>query len=233
MRLLVTRPVDDAQPLAEKLETLGHEAVILPLLQIEPKLDVSIPEIPYQAICVSSANGLAAKLDYSSLLHTPFFAIGPQSANEARRVGFDHVHDKGGNVEGLVRTMCKSLKPSDGPILYLSGSETTGDLEGKLKAQGFGVSRVIVYDALPAQVERGDSRLDGVDGVLLYSPRTAKLWTQLIRQSDADDLAKGLVHFCLSANVAANLPPSWIKRVSRTPDENGMLTLLDQQDEAD
>jgi uroporphyrinogen-III synthase len=233
MRLLVTRPVDDAQPLAEKLEALGHEAVILPLLQIEPRSGVSIPHVSFQAVCVSSANGLSAQLDFATLLHTPFFAIGPQSAKAARRLGFDHVHDRGGNVEGLVRTMCKSLKPADGPVLYLSGSETTGDLEGKLKAAGFVVTRMIVYDAVPASVARGDNRLDGVDGVLLYSPRTAKLWAQLIRQTEAEDLAQKLVHFCLSANVAANLPSGWVKKVSRTPDENGMLTLLDQQDEAD
>ncbi len=233
MKLLITRPVEDAMPLAEKLEGLGHEAVIVPLLQIQPREDVILPEGPFQAVCVSSANGLAAKVDLSIFHHTPFFAIGPQSALEARRQGFDHVHDKGGNVEGLVRTMCKSLKPENGPVLYLSGSETTGDLEGKLKAQGFTVSRVIVYDASPCTVTDLPAMLDGSEGVLLYSPRSAKLWAAQVQNAGVADQVKGLLHFCLSANVAANLPQGWAKRVSRTPDENGMLTLLDQSSEAD
>jgi uroporphyrinogen-III synthase len=233
MKLLVTRPVDDAQPLAEKLEGLGHEAVILPLLHIQPRDGVVLPTGPFQALCVSSANGLAAKVDLSPYHHVPFFAIGPQSALEARRQGFDHVHDKGGNVEGLVRVMCKSLKPENGPILYLSGSETTGDLEGKLKTEGFNVSRVIVYDAAPCDIPHLAQELASVDGVLLYSPRTTKLWATQVKQAKCEEQAKTLIHFCLSANVAANLPQGWAKRISRTPDENGMLTLLDQVNEAD
>lgn len=233
MKLLVTRPVEDAQPLADKLEGLGHDAVIVPLLEILPRENVVLPQGPFQALCVSSANGLAAKADLSIFHHIPFFAIGPQSALEARRQGFDHVHDKGGSVEGLVRTICKSLKPESGPILYLSGSETTGDLEGKLKAQGFSVARVIVYDAQPCIVAELSAFLEGADGVLLYSPRTTKLWVAQVQKSRMDERAKSLQHFCLSANVAANLPQAWAKRISRTPDENGMLTLLDQSAEAD
>jgi uroporphyrinogen-III synthase len=233
MKLLVTRPVDDAQPLAEKLEGLGHEAVILPLLQIVAREEVELPAGPFQAVCVSSANGLAAKADLSPFHHTPFFAIGPQSAKEARRLGFDHVHDKGGNVEGLVRTICKSLKPADGPVLYLSGSETTGDLEGKLKSQGFSVARVIVYDAAPCSIADLPQQVETVDGVLLYSPRTAKLWANAVMQAKCEARAKSMQHFCLSANVAANVPRDWPRLISKTPDENGMLTLLDRSAEAD
>jgi uroporphyrinogen-III synthase len=233
MKLLVTRPVEDAQPLAEKLEGLGHEAVIVPLLAINPRDDILLPDLPFQALCVSSANGLAAKADLSVYHHVPFFAIGPQSALEARRQGFDHVHDKGGSVEGLVRTICKCIKPEAGPILYLSGSETTGDLEGKLKTQGFTVSSVIVYDALPCKVAELPLLLEGADGVLLYSPRTTKLWVAQVESAGLQERAKTLQHFCLSANVAANLPQGWAKRISATPDENGMLTLLDQAAEAD
>jgi uroporphyrinogen-III synthase len=233
MKLLVTRPVDDAQPLAEKLEGLGHEAIILPLLQIVARDNIELPADTFQAVCVSSANGLSAKADLSRFHHTPFFAIGPQSAKEARRMGFDHVHDKGGNVEGLVRYICKTLKPADGPILYLSGSETTGDLEGKLKSQGFTVARVIVYDAQPCMIADLAQQLNGADGVLLYSPRSAKLWANAVAQATCGAQAKSLQHFCLSANVAANVPKEWPRLTATTPDENGMLTLLDQVNEAD
>jgi uroporphyrinogen-III synthase len=233
MKLLVTRPIEDAQLLAEKLEGLGHEAIIVPLLEIVPRSDVVLPDINFQAVCVSSANGLIAKADLSVFHHIAFFAIGPQSALEARRQGFDHVHDKGGNVEGLVQVICKSLKPENGPILYLSGSETTGDLEGKLKNHGFSVSRIIVYDALPRAVAELSGLITGADGVLLYSPRTTKLWVAQVLAHGLDERVQNLKHFCLSANVAANLPQAWVKYISQTPNENGMLTLLDQRNEAD
>ncbi len=232
MKLLVTRPLEDSGALAAKLESLGHEPVIVPLLAITARDAVVIPDMPFQALCVSSANGLLAKADLAAFKHLPFFAIGPQSALEARRHGFDHVHDKGGNVEGLVRTIVKQAKPGNGPILYLSGSETTGDLEGKLKANGFAVSRLIVYDAKPCTVEGLDGFCDGADGVLLYSPRSAKLWTQQVALAHLDGQVSGLQHFCLSANVAATLPQNWRKTISAAPDENAMLQLLDLPDQA-
>jgi uroporphyrinogen-III synthase len=209
------------------------KALAMPLLQIVARDGVELPSGPFQAVCVSSANGLASKADLSPFHHTPFFAIGPQSAREARRMGFDHVHDKGGNVEGLVRTICKSLTPTDGAILYLSGSETTGDLEGKLKSHGFTVSRVIVYDAEPCSIAELPQQIETADGVLLYSPRSAKLWANAVAQAKCEQRARAMQHFCLSANVAANVPKDWPRLISKTPDENGMLTLLDRSAEAD
>jgi uroporphyrinogen-III synthase len=233
MRLLVTRPVDDAGPLAEKLQVLGHEAVIVPLLAIAPKDSVEIPALPFQGVCTTSANGLLCKADLSAFYQLPFFAIGPQSAAAARHLGFTHVSDKGGNVEGLVQYICKHAKPENGPLLYLSGAETTGDLEGKLKAHKFGVARVVVYDAVPQVVSDLVEQIAGADGVLLYSPRSAKLWCGHVSEAKAGAVAADLLHYCLSANVAANLPKSWRRKTSRTPDENGMLLLLDPNAEAE
>jgi uroporphyrinogen-III synthase len=233
LRLLVTRPVDDAGPLAEKLQGLGHEAVIVPLLAIKPKATVEIPENPYQALCTTSANGLSCRADLSAFHHLHFFAIGPQSAAAARHAGFTHVSDKGGNVEGLVQYICRHAKPDGGPLLYLSGAETTGDLEGKLKAHGFSVARVVVYDAVPEAVPDLAQQIAGADGVLLYSPRSAKLWSAQVTDVKAVDAASKLTHYCLSANVAANLPKHWARRISPMPDENGMLSILDQTGEAE
>jgi uroporphyrinogen-III synthase len=233
LRLLVTRPLDDAGPLAEKLQVLGHEAVIVPLLAIAPKDSVEIPALAFQALCTTSANGLLCKADLSSYFQLPFFAIGPQSATTARHLGFTHVSDKGGNVEGLVQYICKHAKPDAGPLLYLSGAETTGDLEGKLKGHGFSVARTIVYDAVPQVVSDLAEQIAGADGVLLYSPRSAKLWCGRVSEAKVGDAAADLMHYCLSANVAANLPKSWQRKTSRTPDENGMLLLLDPNAEAE
>jgi uroporphyrinogen-III synthase len=229
----VTRPVDDAGPLAEKLQGLGHEAVIVPLLAIAPKDSVEIPALPFQALCTTSANGLLCKADLSAFYQLPFFAIGPQSAAAARHMGFTHVSDKGGNVEGLVQYICKHAKPDAGPLLYLSGAETTGDLEGKLKAHKFTVARVIAYDAVPQIVPDLAGQIAGAEGVLLYSPRSAKLWCAQVSKAQAGEAAADLMHYCLSANVAANLPKSWRRKTSRTPDENGMLLLLDRNAEAE
>jgi uroporphyrinogen-III synthase len=63
--------------------------------------------------------------------------------------------------------------------------------------------------------------------VLLYSRRSAKLWTELVVQSDRKGEAGSLRHFCLSPNVAAVLPASWPRKVAKKPLESEMLALLD------
>ena len=97
MRLIITRPQIDAAPLAVKLKAIGHTAVIAPVLDIVPRLDVVIPHLPYQAICLSSANGmrcLTVDLDH----RIPVYAVGEQSASVARARGFSHVEAEGGDV---------------------------------------------------------------------------------------------------------------------------------------
>lgn len=40
MQLILTRPAKDAAPLADKLATLGHETILVPLLDIVPRAGV-------------------------------------------------------------------------------------------------------------------------------------------------------------------------------------------------
>ncbi|MER3408757.1 MAG: uroporphyrinogen-III synthase, partial [Thermoleophilia bacterium] len=36
MRVIVTRPPDQAEPLASRLRALGHDVVVCPLVRVEP-----------------------------------------------------------------------------------------------------------------------------------------------------------------------------------------------------
>ena len=232
MRLVITRPQIDAVPLANKLEALGHSAVMASVLDIIPRRGVSIPHLPYQAICATSANGvrcLIAPINYDA----PIFTVGEQSAAAARAKGFQHVDAEGGDVEGLVRQVVKQLKVNDGPLLYLSGADTSGDLAGQLTKQGFDVTRLITYDAVKCALDNHASAIALSDGVLLYSPRTAKLWSHEIERLQLSDVAEKLRHFCLSPAVAQSLPQNWRKFVAKTPTEKSLLALLDLASEAE
>ena len=58
MRLIITRPEEDALPLKAKLETRGHTAILAPLLKIAPRSQTYVPPLAYQLICITSANAL-------------------------------------------------------------------------------------------------------------------------------------------------------------------------------
>src|SRR3974390_940486 len=86
MRILITRPVEDAEAIAARLAELGHDTVVAPLLTIR-YLDRAVPLEGVQAILATSANGVRAFSRLSARRDLPLFAVGPQTAEEARRAG--------------------------------------------------------------------------------------------------------------------------------------------------
>jgi uroporphyrinogen-III synthase len=230
MKLIITRPMGDGVPLARKLEGRGHEAIIAPLLRIEARTDAILPDNRYQAICITSANVFVNPELLRARQHLPLYSVGPQSAEAARLAGFTDVRERGGNVRGLAEAIARELPAATGPVLYLSGQQTSGDLQGLLTTQGFEVDRFVIYDAVPLAMTLSQDELSQADGVLLYSPRSARLWVEAL---SGRKVKNGFIHFCLSQNVARNLPLGSRLRIAQQPDEDHMLSLLDQAGEAE
>lgn len=227
MNIIITRPMEDALPLADKLKAMGHEVVIAPVLQIVARADVEIPQRPYQAICLTSANGVRVLENVDLFKDIPVLAVGPQSKQVAVDRGFLHVQAKGGDVVGLAAHVAATLRPSDGPLLYISGSQTSGDLEGKLRDASFDVDRVITYDAKPADLSGNESEIKTSQAVFLYSPRSAKLWVQNMNNLHLQHVAATLIHICLSPAIAACLPESWPRCIAESPTEAALIAALD------
>jgi uroporphyrinogen-III synthase len=227
MRIILTRPVEDAAALAEKLRALGHIPTITPLLKIEARPNASVPSKRYQAICLTSANAVRVMSDIRLIQDIPLFAVGQQSEKMAKDKGFAQVSAHGGDVIGLHKFIVGHLKPKDGPLLYLSGAETSGDMQGRLQSSGFEVDRIITYDAVKSSLAEFSNEIERAEAVLLYSPRTAKLWASEIETLKLTQTANRIRHICLSANVAANLPQSWPSAIAATPTDSALLALLD------
>src|SRR2546423_14567502 len=60
MRLLLTRPRDDAEPVADSLRSRGHEPFIAPLMEIRLLPGPKIPLTGAQGLIATSANGIRA-----------------------------------------------------------------------------------------------------------------------------------------------------------------------------
>ena len=225
MRLLITRPSEDAGALKAKLENLGHQVILSPVLAIAPRADVVIPADDYQFVALTSANAvrcLTGSPHLARLRHLPVLAVGPQSAAAARTAGFSRITEAGGDGTGLARHIIATAKPEAGPVLYLSGHDTASDFTGLLERARFRVRRVIVYDARPAaSLAPGTAE---AEGVLLYSPRSARLWLDLAQRHDIP--AKTMVHYCLSPNIAAILPDGFVTRIAARPTEESLLEII-------
>ena len=147
MRIAVTRPAEDAAPFAAALRNLGVEPVLEPLMVIENIGGVILNLASYQALLITSANGVRAMIACTTERNIRVFAVGDASAQAARKAGFQNVESAAGNVETLAQLVADHLTPAGGPLLHVAGTRVAGDLAGQLGQEGFEVRREVLYRA--------------------------------------------------------------------------------------
>jgi uroporphyrinogen-III synthase len=87
MRIVVTRAADQADELVTRLETLGHDVVRCPLIEIVPLGDEPIDPAPYDWVVVTSPNGARELARRLAARPAHIAAIGPGTAVELERHG--------------------------------------------------------------------------------------------------------------------------------------------------
>jgi uroporphyrinogen-III synthase len=161
----------------------------------------------------------------------PAITVGSQSAEAARKTGFRKIRQAGGSVAALIDHVRGELSSREGPLLYLSGEETSGDIPGSLEAGGFKVDRVVLYAAQPALCLEPPAaeavRNNEAGGVLLYSARSARVWAKCIAADNLIPYMEALLHYCLSPQVAEALPGEWRTVTANTADEDALLERID------
>jgi len=212
MRLIVTRPEPDDDRTARALIRLGHEAILSPMLDIVTDPNAPIPQLPFQAVVVTSSNAVRAlseRADGAVPRDLPLFAVGDQTALAARRAGFANAISAGGALADLVGLVAAELTANAGPLLYAAGETQAGDLAGEIKARGFQLETVVVYRADARERLSGVAvdalRAGGVDGVLFYSNRSAESFAAALRTAGLAPLSERVTLFCLSSAVAEPL----------------------------
>jgi len=229
MRIVVTRPLSDAERTAEVLRARGHEVLIAPLLKIEP-VDVPLRS-NWGGVIITSANAahaLAAHPARDTLTKLKLFAVGERSAEAARQAGFDDVTSAGGDVRDLVRALTERKADAQAPLLYLAGEDRARDLIGELAERGIAAEMAVIYRAvtLPFPPALAAALSDGmVDVVLHYSRRSAESYIAGAMQAGLTKPALAVRHICLSEQVAAPLRDAGAGDVviAARPDEAALL----------
>jgi uroporphyrinogen-III synthase len=88
VKVIVTRPRDQARPLVERIESLGHEVVECPLIEIERTSDEPIDAAGYDWVIVTSPNG-ADEVARRCRNLPKVAAVGPGTAETLRRHGIE------------------------------------------------------------------------------------------------------------------------------------------------
>lgn len=175
-RIVVTRAEPDGQKLAERLEALGAEAVLVPGIRVEfadpGALDAAIRELTrYHWVIFTSRNAVEAVFRRTTTLAGPkVAAIGPATAAELRKHGVeaDLVAAKH-MAEGVLEALggVKGLR-----ILLPQADIARRVLVHGLREQGALVDEVVAYHTRVERLPRPD--LSGVDAVTFTSSSTVR-----------------------------------------------------------
>ena len=212
MKLLITRPAEDAKRQAAPLEALGHETVMRPLMEVVfPRL-TPLRLQGVQGLIATSRNalrGLARNGTFEAAKRLPVFCVGEGTASFARELGFVHVVAGKGAAKDLIPLITYSTAPDAGALLYITGQQLAFDLEKPLKAKGFALPRVIIYETREADRSAltafAETLRAGVDGIVLMSPRTATICVNTIKQFKLEREAVAATCYCYSGAIARPL----------------------------
>lgn len=233
MRVLLTRPREDAGKFSDHLRRRGHEALCVPLLSVQFRDGVSLALDGVQGVLVTSANGVRALARLSERRDLPVFAVGPQTAREALGAGFVRVESANGDAVALEEALPRWVRASEGTLLHASGAEGAGRLESLLTAKGYDVRTVVLYDvvaatALPDTASRA-LKEGSLDAALFFSPRSARVFKDCTVKAGLAAACTRLLVGCISQTASDALSPlSFAEiKVAAAPNQAGMLACLD------
>jgi len=231
MRILVTRPLEDGTEIARLLAARGHQALLAPLLEPRfhqgPLLEEAGALDDVQAILATSANGIRALGRRTARRDLAIFAVGPQTAEAARRAGFTHIRSADGDAKALAEAT-RDWAPPGATLLHVCAEDAPGTLSDQLGHDGFIVRRCALYAIEPASVLPADAKEAlqnrALYAAMFFSPRTARIFAAL-----AEGLpTEGLSALCISqatANALALRTFAQIKVAAR-PNQDAMLALI-------
>jgi uroporphyrinogen-III synthase len=233
VRLLITRPLPDAEATAAYLRGRGHQVLVAPLMRLEPMPCAWGTATRWAGVLVTSANALRALPDEArrALSDLPLLAVGGHTAEAARIAGFARVETADGDAGDLARLAVSRFRGADQPLLYLAGADRARDLAQALAPAGIAVETVVVYRmtaerTFPPAV-RTALAAGEIDGVLHYSRRSAEAYRTCAAADDVTPQALAPVQYCLSQAVAeAFRNAGAVVRVAARPGEDALLRLI-------
>jgi len=238
--ILITRPLEEAQRLADLLKAKGFYSLIQPALKVHflKTLDsFSLQEAQSaQAFVFTSKNGikaLAQNFPVRSLKKA--FTVGKETARLAKEMGFQEVYTAEKDIEALKELLIQALLPNAGKIWYITGSQRRGELEKVLLKRGYEVEMRIAYKTAPVlkMVKEVKSALEEqkIDFILFFSPQTAQNFVKLLKTEHLQERTGLITAFCLSPIVADSIKEvSWKKIITAAlPCQESLLNAVFQE----
>jgi uroporphyrinogen-III synthase len=234
MRILISRPQEDAARLAELLRARGHQPLCASLLSVR---FFDGPELTFEsvsAIVVTSANGVRAFACRTERRDLRIFAVGPQTADAARKAGFENVECADGDASTLAEEVLGWVKPEDGVLLHAASADTEGQLKTQLAEEGYTVDEIVLYEVVALhklpEIAREALVHHALDAAVVFSPRSGQALRDCIQRAGLAEACKNIAAVCISSATAVALEPLVFRRVivAERPNQAAMLDAVER-----
>ena len=211
-KILLTRPQQDAEPLAKKLQQQGYQPMILPMMEVEFLPEIALPVDNIDALIFTSANGVRAlmhQLQYQpqyrqQILATPCYAVGAKTASTAKSYGFDKIAIAGGDANKLYQLIIDTNAHASQRFYHVAADNHPHALVERLKQAGLNATRQSFYKTLALQRLPADFTdiFPQINAVMLFSVRTAEIFLELLyNQTLQKEIKYTIKLVCLSNAV--------------------------------
>jgi uroporphyrinogen-III synthase len=217
--LVLLRPQPGNDRSAKRAIELGMSVAQVPLFDIVAAVKTDAPNGPFDAILVTSANGVHFGGDeLARFAGVPIYTVGEATAQAIRSLGHRDVIVGGGDAASTVPLIAAA---GHGKVLHLCGADVR-----PFDPMGVRFIRHVVYGA--AMRADADVRpvLDAIEGgvIAVHSPRAGSRIAGLIEPG-----RRGPFHLlAISAAAASASGDGWSDiSVSARPDDTALLTLAE------
>lgn len=202
-RVLLIRQQEESLSLCNFLKSYGIESCSYPLF--EPLfLPLPFLENP-QALLITSKNALRAIQHHEFYKKIPIYAVGDQTAQLAKSMGFIHVLSASGTGKDLINLVIQKASQTKGILWHLSGDIIKENIAETLEQQGFSAKRQVVYSIQEVEIMPPpllhDLKGKTFSHVLFFSPRTTDIFIKLLKKNELEPIAAEMTSLCLSQNV--------------------------------
>jgi uroporphyrinogen III methyltransferase/synthase len=240
-RVLVTRDRSQSGRMVRALRDAGAEAVVVPMIRLEPpedwaEVDAALDAIEtYDAMVITSANAIrflagraearGVSLDVAGL---QVLCVGPHTAEATREAGVavHRVPRSRYDAHGLLDEIANHLPPEGRRFLFPRAQEAREVLPEGLSALGAQVDAVTVYRTLPPEVDAAELRTllteEGLDALTFTSPSTVENFVALLDAESREAAGRCIVAAIGPVTAEAlrrlGLPPDVVAEHASVPD---------------
>lgn len=227
MMILITRPRDESNILAEELSKYKIKTCIEPLISFSYYKNIYFKDISANYIIGSTRSVDVLEKNFSRFKHIlktgSFYVIGEKVKNRLKATGLKNIVDTFDNSSSLIKFLNQKNFDKK-PFIYLCGNIFTNRLLNDLKNLEINIEQKFLYKTIQRKklTKRTASLIANqkIDSVVLFSSHTAEIFFQLVSNAKLIEEAKYLQFICLSPGISEILKEMGFQNVDHTKSAN-------------